>query len=436
MTGAQALIDRAGIGLLAGLAGMAVFSPHLYKIQKRAFDLIFIGLLALSRYGLFYLAFIWLRLSPRGDIPAFYFPQALWAKAGALVYRDFGSSYAPLHPYLDAGALYLWNTPLVLVLLAITAELLSVVVLLRVVRRFLDDQSVRTACIFYLCSAVSIQFVTIDGQDNALVALALAVCIWLISKGRIIEAGVTFAAGLVFVKFLPLIFLPMFVAACPRPARFLLGSISALVVGYGPFAWLVHKRVLDPYLSESTIKTAGDLPYIVESLIGRAIPPMLLSGLLVVSLLSFYLAVFRLAARLDLEGRIKLLLYGLAGTTVLFLLVSQKSWPPYLMLALFPLFLLAGSGRRAGIWRRALFLGCFGIIALTEHSVWATDFNQLSSSDLHQLLIAGNLRGILFLALEILLVVAYLVWLGMLVKALSPLNVRRRQFKQKLDQPA
>ena len=127
------------------------------------------------------------------------------------------------NPYLDAGALYLWNTPLVLVLLAITAELLSVVVLLRVVRRFLDDQSVRTACIFYLCSAVSIQFVTIDGQDNALVALALAVCIWLISKGRIIEAGVTFAAGLVFVKFLPLIFLPMFVAACPRPARFFAG---------------------------------------------------------------------------------------------------------------------------------------------------------------------------------------------------------------------
>jgi hypothetical protein len=422
MTGSQALIDRAGIGLLATLAGMIVCARFPYTIPKTIFDNSFIGLLAVSRYGLFYLTFICLKLVPRGDIPAFYYPQAVLGKTGLLIYRDFGSSYAPLHPYLDATLLNLWNSPLILVLFAMTAELLSVVVLLRVVRHFLDDQTIRTACIFYLFSAISLQFVTIDGQDNTLIALALAVSIWLISIERIAAAGVVFAACLVLVKFLPLLFLPVFIAACPKPMRFVLGATVTSAVGYLPFVWLVHKQILDPYLSESALKTAGDLPYIVEALTGRFLPSIALAVALVLALLSVYLIVFRLARPAGLEKRIKLLLYGIAGTTIVFLLVSQKSWPPYLMLSLLPLYLVVGSGNRSSLPWRAIFLGGFGIVALTEHSVWATVFNQLSSSDLHLLLQSGDRKGILFLSLEALLAAAYVVWLGIIVKAFVQLK--------------
>jgi hypothetical protein len=92
----------------------------------------------------------------------------------------------------------------------------------------------------------------------------------------------------------------------------------------------------------------------------------------------------------------------------LVLLLSKKSWPPYLMLSLFPICLLVVSGARSRL--RIAAFALFSVVAVTEHSVWANRFAQFSSGAFHAALLEGNARAWLFLILEVLLLAGY-AWL-------------------------
>jgi hypothetical protein len=90
------------------------------------------------------------------------------------------------------------------------------------------------------------------------------------------------------------------------------------------------------------------------------------------------------------------------------LIFSKKSWPPYLVLTLFPLCLLMGQGRRL-----RLRLACFAVfnaVAVTSHSIWATVFGQFLAPAFHQSLAEHRPAAFLFLAAQIALIAGY-VWL-------------------------
>lgn len=117
------------------------------------------------------------------------------------------------------------------------------------------------------------------------------------------------------------------------------------------------------------------------------------------------------------------MLFGVTATTLALELFSKKSWPPYLMLVLFPLLLVVGSdGRR---WVVAA-MGGFGVVALVEHSYWATVLHQFGAPEFHAGLLRGDRRCFVFLALEVLLLVGYGWLLGMSWRemARSPVNAR------------
>lgn len=408
MTGEQTIYARAGIGVVCAAASLISLNIDRFRRgSSRAFDRLSTFTLVFSRITIFAFVFLVLRIPPRGDIPAYYFPQALKALHGAIPYRDMLTSYAPLHPYLDAAAIFLWRSPLSIILLAICVEAFLLPVWLRTSRFAFSEQHVRTAALLYVTSPISILFVAIDGQDNVIIAILLALATLACYRRRDIISGALLGLGIVLVKFLPLIFAPVFMLIARRRFRWIAGFTAALLLGYGGLV-LLHASILYPFVSEARTRTASNLPYLLESLAGIGPHPRLEDALLLFSFLGIFALIACAAPRLQAGSYLRVLIFGPAAITLALLLFSRKSWPPYLMFALFPLCLLIhGRSRR---WFRAVLFAFFSVVAVVSHSFWSTSLRQVSAINLHRMLIERGLSPSLFMALQLLLIGGYL-WL-------------------------
>ncbi|GGH10346.1 glycosyltransferase 87 family protein [Silvibacterium dinghuense] len=423
MTGIQTLAAR---GLL-GLAG-ALATPLVARMARRdagageRWDRVFLAVFALSRLLLYGLVFGLLHLAPRGDIPAFYYPQALHVLAGQRPYRDFISSYAPLHSYLDAAAVLLWHSPLAIILLAVLAEIAMMATWSAVTRGFIPGHSGRTARWLYLVSPLSVMFVTVDGQNNVLIGLLLALAVLLALRERRALSGISYALSACVVKFLSLIYLPVFVLTMRRWSAWLAGTLLTLAVVYGSFA-AMHLPIQQPLTAEGDHRGAGCLPYVIEVLAGRQLSGHLWDGLLVLALLlilGLILIVSRSheAQRIAMEKwrgvQLYLLLHGMTAMTIAVLLLSKKSWPTYVLMALFPLCVLVAQSRPLTIW----LFGLFQCVAVVEHSFWASILSQPDSVQMRTLLSAGNHAAFVQMGLEILLLAGYVLFLGIAVRGI------------------
>ena len=428
MTGQQTLFARVALGLVAGVVSVLLASlPRLKSISKRQFNRLLYSSFAISRVGLFALIFVVLRIAPRGDVPGYYFGQAQEVLRHLLPYRDFVSSYAPLHPYLDAGLISVWHTPLAIMFFSVLAELLLLPLWMRAGREFLPEGELRVASLLYLASPVSLQFVAIDGQDNVVIAVLIALAVMLILRSRVATAGAALGASVAAIKFLPLLYAPAFFIAVPRRWRLVLGAVLVCGVVYGGFV-LLHAPVLEPLAAEGDLRSAGDLPYVLETIFGVALPARLTDGCLLLALAGIFACVGRAAHRAAIEERMRALTFGMAAVTLAFLVLSKKSWPPYLMLALFPVCLVA-AGDSASKVRNGLRVAGFALfstIAVAEHSYWASMFRQFSSAEFHQAMLAGRHDAWVLLGVELLLVGGYLwlLWEAMrrVIRAAGPLS--------------
>lgn len=413
MTGNQTLIARVAISVLAGGAGIfLVHNRRLRTLPAASFDRFLTITFAASRLALFAGTFLILRLEPRGDVPSFYLLDALDVTRGLLPYRDFPTSYAPLHPYLDALLLHLWHSPLSMILFAILAEIVMVPLWVRIARQFIVEDELRVAALLYLTSTISLQFVTIDGQDNVIIALLLALALFLLRRNAPLTAGLSIGAGIAAIKFLPLIYAPVFFFTSRRRWLIALGALLLIVPIYAAFA-LHHAPILLPFTSEGAMRSSGDLPFIVEAIANINLPSALTDGFLIAVFAAIYTLVARRALAADHTTRLRLITFGMAAITLAFLVFVKKSWPPYLLLALFPICLVFARRASQSPARRvsyASLFALFGVIAVVEHSWWATVLGQLTASELHQGLALGLWKHGVFLALEILLVAGYL-WL-------------------------
>jgi len=409
MTGIQSLEARTALGCSFSVVGYIVASSRgIHRLTRHAFDRTANLAFILSRFVIFFVVFFALHLPVRGDIPAFYFPEAHWLLQHRLPYRDFPSSYAPLHSFLDAGLVLLWNSPIAIILFAILAECFIIPVWLRAARLFASESAVRIAAVLYVASAISLQFVTIDGQDNVVIALLLGLGVLALARQREALSGIFVSLSAVLIKFLPLLFAPAFIFAARRWLRWLIGFVVVLALGYGIFA-AMHLNIFYPLTAEGSQRTASDLPYLLESAAGYIPPSFVEDGVLAIVLLILIAVMLRARLRARAETPLlRLVVFGCASLNLALLIFSKKSWPPYLMLTLFPLCLLFGEGGY-----RRLRLACFAIfnvLAVTTHSIWATVFSQFLAEPFHHALAQGQPIAIVFLITQILLVAGY-AWL-------------------------
>ena len=244
-----------------------------------------------------------------------------------------------------------------------------------------------------------------------MIAVLLALATWLFYRGRTVLSGMLVALGVVVVKFLPLLYFPVFfLAATGRRMRWVLGALGVLAVGYGPLL-LMRLPVLYPLQFEGQERTASNLPFLVQGVLGVPVPGRVADAVLLLALAGLLGLMTRAMWRAPVTVRLRGLVFGPAALTLALLLLSKKSWPPYLMLVLFPLCLLFGeeAGRR---WRVAAF-ALFGVVATVAHSVWATIFQQFLAPAFHQNLQHPTTGLVIFLGLQIGLVVGY----GLLLRA-------------------
>jgi hypothetical protein len=326
-----------------------------------------------------------------------------------LPYRDFPSSYAPLHPYLDGIPVAIWHSPLAIILFAILVESLILPLWLRMGRGFLREFEIRTAAILYIASAVSLQFVTIDGQDTVFIAVFLALALLLLSRERDISSGGSVGLAVAAIKFLPLLYAPAFFLAVHRRWRWVAGFLLPVVVVYG-VAIGMHLPILMPLQVEGNMRSAGNLPFLIEAVIGYSLPSRLWDGLLVIVLAGIFLLAARTSRGADPSVRLRVISFAIAAITLALLLLSKKSWPPYLMLALFPIA-LAIDWENIG---QVIVIAVLNVLAVLEHSYWATFLRQLSSLELHQGLLTLESTYFVLLGLQAVLLAcyAYLLWLS------------------------
>lgn len=409
MTGTQSLEARTALGSVFAIAGfIAASSSVIHRLPRRSFDRTINIVFILSRLAVFCGVFFALHLPVRGDIPAFYFPEAHWLMQHQMPYRDFPSSYAPLHTFLDSGVVLLWNSPVAIILFAVLAEFLILPVWLRAARLLTSEYAVRIAAVLYLTSAISLQFVTIDGQDNDVTAVLLGLGVLAMARQRDVLSGALVSFSSVLVKFLNMLFAPAFILAARGWLRWLVGFVIVILAGYGTFA-LLHLPILEPLSREGALRTASDLPYVLESIAGYTPPIAVENGLLAIVLLVVIGVMLR--ARIRARAELPLLrvaVFGCASLNLALLIFSKKSWPPYLVLTLFPLCLLLGEGMHQRL-RLACF-AAFNVIAVTTHSIWATVFGQFLAEPFHHALAQGQPIAIVFLITQILLVAGY-AWL-------------------------
>lgn len=409
MTGIQSLEARTALGSVFAIVGFfASCSSAIHRPARPAFDRAINIAFILSRLAIFIGVFFVLHLPVRGDIPSFYVPEAHWLMQHELPYRDFQSSYAPLHTFLDAGLLFLWNSPLVIVLFAILAEFLILPVWLRAARLFASESAVRIAAVLYLTSAISLQFVTIDGQDNSVTAVLLGLAVLAIARNRDVVSGALVGFTSVLIKILNVLFAPAFILAARGWLRWLIGFVAVVVAGYGAFA-LLHLPILEPLSREGGLRTASDLPYLLESIAGYTAPTKVEDGVLGIVLLVVIAVMVRARVRARSEAPLlRLAVFGCATLNLALLVFSKKSWPPYLVLTLFPFCLLLGEGTRQRL-RLACF-ALFNVVAVTTHSIWATIFSQFLAEPFHHALAQRQPMAFIFLITQILLVAGY-AWL-------------------------
>jgi hypothetical protein len=412
MTGIQSLEARSALGVFfAILSYFASTGAWIHRGSRKLFDRAAYIAFALTRFGLYIAVFFILRLPARGDVVGFYVPEARGVLHHLVLYRDIVSSYAPLHPYLDAAILLLWNSPLAIILFSILVEYCLFAIWLRISRHFASEPTVRIAAVLYLASAISLQFVAIDGQNNVLIAILLSLAILVLARHRAVLSGVLVAFSTVLIKFLPLLFVPAFFLSLPRRFRWLAGFTVTLLVGYGYFA-LRHFEILFPFYLEVADHTASNLLYVVEGVFNVVPPDIVEDAILALALLAVLALFARIVLRRqntqDTRTAMRLITFGSAALLLTLLIFSKKSWPPYLVLTLFPLCLLMGQGTHL-----RLRLACFAIfnaVAVTSHSIWATVFGQFLAPAFHQSLAAHRPAAFIFLAAQIALIAGY-IWL-------------------------
>ncbi|MBE7179921.1 MAG: DUF2029 domain-containing protein [Terriglobus roseus] len=416
MTGLQTLLARTALGGAAATATVLLprFRPA-FHCSPRRFRMWYLIAFAAIRLLLFSVVFLDLRIAPRGDLPGIYIGEIKAHLAGGVPYRTYATSYAPLFPYLY-GALYrLAPSPLTLIIFSILVEVATAAIFLRFMPRVLTEAQVRIAALLCLANPISLQFVTIDGQNNVLIALFLALALLWFAEKREALSGAAVGLSIVSVKFLPLLFTPVFPMFLRRRAAAWIATCGAVVVAvYGYFDWVLHAPVLQALRREGQIKSAGGLPFLVEAITGRDLGRIGWDALLLLALAAVLATGWCRARAVEPGSRsaLRAATFLLPALLLTLMALGKKTWPTYTEMVLFPLGMVVatcvGEDAAGTVRSRALWLfGVFSLLCVTAHSVWSSLLSQANAVTVHLLLSVGYGAAWLLLLLELGLFATY-----------------------------
>jgi hypothetical protein len=404
MSPSQSLSLRFALSVASSAATLAALCIRkLRLIPQQTFNTLVIGIWVASRFGLFALAFLLLGMEPRGDIRIYSEIGALVLQ-GRLPYRDFICSYAPLFPFLSALSYKVSHTGLAMIFFAIMCEGAVLLLWLKMAREWFSEERMRIAALLFITSAIEIQYIAIDGQNNIIVAVLLSLAIFFISRNRSLLSGFCLGFGIALVKFLPVLYAPAFLPVYKARWRWLIGMAVGCVPIYAIFSRM-HLPITQPLQVEGAMRSAGNLPFLFEAVTGYVLPGVVYTGILFASFLLIFWSIWRVIRDASTALRMQTLCFGISAITIALVLFSKKSWPPYLVLTMFPMCFAPTISRLNGFP-----IVCFNIVAILESSVWATFFGLHQAPEIHAQMLQHVVSVVPLLACELLLILGYF-WL-------------------------
>jgi hypothetical protein len=344
MTSTQTLIGRVLAGTILGTASVVAWriAPRLHS-SEATFRRTFLALFTFSRLGLFVLAFFILHLEPRGDV-TMYMQEVGSALAGKLVYRDFITMHAPLHPYMLAGMFYEWRNPLSIILFSTIFDIVGVWVWLKAGRQFLPELTLRRAALLMLFNPTSLLSVAIDGQMNSLIAMMLALGVLALLQSRNALSGFWVGLSVGTVKFLTLIFAPGYFFVSRRKFAWVAGFLGIILAVYVPFG-LAGANLLGPLSVEGGHETDTNLFFLFQFITGIRLSPRLQDTFLAFSWICIVLFTAWTLRRQphNTKRSMHILSLSLIAELMCIMIFSKNCWDRYLVMTMFPLTLMAAE---------------------------------------------------------------------------------------------
>jgi hypothetical protein len=222
------LVFWAKLGLSLALSVAVVlallFRPRLERLAQGREDRWFWGsalLLRILPFGLLYVA---AGLRAQSDVWMFYV-NAVCAREGYFVYRDFENAYAVLFPYLMALPTLLWDSPNAVLLLLIGGEVLTLWYTYRYVGRRRGSRPWFEAFLYLLLPASLVLSILGGQEDYWLWAFTLALMVAAQRPRPAFALGVVAGLALVLSKALFVLLVPTLFVLVRDRLRLLAGMI-------------------------------------------------------------------------------------------------------------------------------------------------------------------------------------------------------------------
>jgi hypothetical protein len=364
-----------------------------------------IGGFALSRVGASVAAFGIAGMNYPADLRRYYEPFATDAITTG---RSSLSPYSPGFDYLMGALLWVFRSPLSLVLGMVAAEITAFGLVVTALRKIDEPLAIALAWL-WMASPISLLNVALGGQDEALVLLAWAAVFAAVVVGRASLAGAAAAVGIAFTKVLAIAALIPIVAL---PSRKLAIAMSAFAttLGVAVAAAIFLRMPLATFGAEADRVTSGNVwmwaAFARGTLASPAIWRLGVAALGVLALLAWL--------RRDHQLPVAHHALRLAGTSgCAFLMLSPKSLTAYSLMFL-PAMLFLMLLMSAPL--RLVMLAAFVTVAVTEPSIWYY-FNEGRAFGA-----IGSARAVMF-GLDSVLLGGYglLIWTGLRARGVPAL---------------
>jgi len=319
--------------------------------------------------GLFVALYVLGNAEVTSDVPGYYLPAARGALAGKVPLKDFGTSYAPLFPYVGAALVALWNSGKAFALFAILINALALLAWHCAALACFGRHTARRGSVLYATSG-HLLVQSLLGTNQIWIAALLGTSVLLLVRGRELGSGFAQALAICATKFLAALFWPVLWICSARRMRWLGAALLASAAVYAVFG-LAGSDLLYPVREEGGFFSSGNLPYLLGPLLSTLgiHDPHVADGVALAGLTAVTAWLYLRARALTPEQRRSLSFASIALMGLIFMVLSKKSATGYAVFFMYPalaVLLLAPSSA----WARIAFPVAFNVLLVAEPSVW------------------------------------------------------------------
>lgn len=353
------------VGAVAALLCLiGLYWKRNYRISDRRFFWEAMGWTCVLRLGLFALAYGVAHMKPQNDVIQYY----AFAKdfmAGKWIYRDINTPYAPLFTYFSTLPLRVWDSMLAMILQSILIEFAALAVWFHVAMRWFPSRVARAGVIMAVTCPVSLLYIGVNGQNQSWLALCLGLAVLALMVRRPVNSGLALSTSVVAVKFLGLLFAPVLFVCSGRRWAWSAAFFLPILVVYGIYEHWVD--ILVPLKKVGDNFPGGSIFFLMSlgGLNTRDATTLRVVDLLGVSTL---VAVFLGAWWRVGTPKARDSIAWCSLLMMVFLIVSKKSFPQYMLFAMVPVCLTMAAQSRLK-WRLAAEWAFFNVVASVESSM-------------------------------------------------------------------